>query len=152
MREESEENVNTPFETNRNEKAVLAGRKERKTSSKVRFADLPEDGCVGESRVCQVQAKYGKDSVFLDLDDMDSTTGNWDMYGMDDQKRYPEPQAAFFDRAADGLGRREAMYAFLGVFGGAGIVTWGALGSKQAKLPITVGPQEPPAKGPGGKI
>lgn len=144
--------MNTPFETIGKNEAVLVDGKEWKARSNVRLADLPVDGCDGESRVCQVQAKYGKDSVYLDLDDMDSTTGNWDMYGMDDQKRYPEPQAAFFDRAADGLSRREAMYAFLGVFGGAGIVTWGALGSKQAKLPITVGPQEPPAKGPGGKI
>eukprot|EP00894_Picocystis_sp_ML_P002589 jgi/Pico_ML_1/53106/g3715.t1 len=127
----------------RSAKAQYAGR---------RVQNVQRKTVAGRARVCQVQAKYGKDSVYLDLDDMDNTTGNWDMYGMDDQKRYPEPQAAFFDRAADGLGRREAMYAFLGVFGGAGIVAWGALGSKQAKLPITIGPQEPPTKGPGGKI
>ncbi len=40
---------------------------------------------------------------------MENTTGSWDMYGQDSDKRYPAMQAEFFNRAGAALGRREAL-------------------------------------------
>jgi hypothetical protein len=36
--------------------------------------------------------------------------------------------------------------------GAAGILAWGAKGSKDVKLPITVGPQQPAQVGPRGRL
>lgn len=36
--------------------------------------------------------------------------------------------------------------------GAAGILAWGAKGSADVKLPITVGPQQTPAVGPRGRL
>lgn len=67
--------------------------------------------------------------------------------------RPPEQiQNTFFERAADAVTRREAMYSFLALTGGASILLWGAKGSKDGKLPITVGPQQKPALGPRDKL
>lgn len=41
--------------------------------------------------------------------------GSWEMYGVEDDKRYPNLQAEFFERAAGPLTRREAIYSFLAV-------------------------------------
>lgn len=45
--------------------------------------------------------------------DMENTTGSWDMYGVDDKKRYPDNQSKFFTQAADILSRREALRGFV---------------------------------------
>uniref|UniRef100_A0A061SLB4 Photosystem I subunit VI n=1 Tax=Tetraselmis sp. GSL018 TaxID=582737 RepID=A0A061SLB4_9CHLO len=97
------------------------------------------------------RAKYGEDSKYFDLNDLENTLGAWDMYGQEDEKRYPAMQAEFFERAAAGLTRREAMLGFLAGTGGASILVWGGKGAKDAKLPITTGPKssEP---GPKGKL
>ena len=46
------------------------------------------------------------------LQDMENTTGAWDMYGVDDPKRYNPYQNKFFQQSADILSRREAINAF----------------------------------------
>ncbi|KAK3289753.1 hypothetical protein CYMTET_2820 [Cymbomonas tetramitiformis] len=97
-------------------------------------------------------AKYGDESVYFDLDDLEATAGNWDMYGVDSTKRYPDQQSEFFERAAEPLNRREAMLAFLAIGGTGSILVWGAKGSKDGLLPITKGPQEPSPLGPRGKL
>ena len=99
-----------------------------------------------------VKAKYGDESVYFDLSDVEATTGSWDVYGVDSSSRYPDQQAAFFEYAAAGLGRREAMYSLLAVAGGLLTVGDGVKGAKDAKLPITVGPQQPAVKGPRDRL
>jgi hypothetical protein len=49
------------------------------------------------------------------MQDLDNTVGAWDMYGQEDQKRYPDLQNEFFERAAGGLSSRGAMLRFLAV-------------------------------------
>lgn len=74
------------------------------------------------------------------------------MYGQDDASRYPGLQAEFFERAAAPVARREAILGLLSVAGPAAIVAWGVKGSKDVKLPITVGPQKEPQLGPRDKL
>ena len=88
----------------------------------------------------KTNAKYGDESVYFDLSDVEATTGSWDVYGVDASSRYPDQQAAFFEYAAQGLGRREAVYSLLAVSAGLLTVGYGVKGAKDAKLPITVGP------------
>jgi photosystem I subunit 6 len=38
------------------------------------------------------RAKYGDESVYFDLKDVENTAGSWDMYGVDSTKRYPDRQ------------------------------------------------------------
>ncbi|CAL8464043.1 g3578 [Coccomyxa elongata] len=99
-----------------------------------------------------VQAKYGSDSEYFDLDDLEDTTGSWELYGQEDEKRYPSLQAEFFNRAAAPLTRRESLLAFTFVGGAASILLWGAKGSKDVALPIQQGPKKGGEKGPRGKI
>merc|ERR1719335_1378845 len=99
-----------------------------------------------------VNSKYGDESVYFDLSDMENTVGSWNMYGKDDKKRYPALQEEFFIRAAQSLKRRETMLAFCSISGAAAILIWGAKGSKDVKLPITLGPQQTPQVGPRGRI
>ena len=108
-----------------------------------------------DSAACRVaapvQAKYGDESQFFDLDvssiylsslvlprlcphhpirgrvhppwqavltlhrlqDLENTAGSWDLYGQQDERRYPGLQAEFFERAAAPLTRRESVYAFV---------------------------------------
>jgi hypothetical protein len=47
------------------------------------------------------------------LQDIENTTGSWDMYGQDSDKRYPGMQNEFFNRAGDVLKRREALRGFV---------------------------------------
>ena len=98
------------------------------------------------------KAKYGDESVYFDLSDVEATTGSWDVYGVDSRARYPDQQAAFFEYAAQGLGRREAVYSLLAVSAGLLTVAYGVKGAKDAKLPITVGPQKEPVVGPRDRI
>jgi photosystem I subunit 6 len=100
----------------------------------------------------KVSAKYGDESVYFDLGDVESTTGAWDVYGVESSARYPDQQAKFFENAAQGLGRREAMYSFLTLSGGAACLVFGGKGAKDAKLPITVGPQKEAVKGPRDRL
>lgn len=73
------------------------------------------------------------------------------MYGVDEKNRYNGLQSEFFERAASGLTRREYLLGLV-TLGGASILVWGAKGSKDAKLPITVGPQKQPEVGPRGRL
>lgn len=104
--------------------------------------------------VCSTRssAKYGDESVFFDLNDLENTTGTWDRYGSDDPKRYPDQQSEFFERAAEPLARREIMFTFLGVAGAITAAAYGAVGAKDAKLPITVGPLKPAVVGPRNRL
>ena len=43
---------------------------------------------------------------------LEDTTGSWELYGQEDEKRYPSLQAEFFNRAAAPLTRRESLLAF----------------------------------------
>merc|ERR1711904_274185 len=99
-----------------------------------------------------LNSKYGDEAIYFDLDDMANTIGNWDLYGQDDSKRYPSLQADFFNRAGQALNRRAAMLAFCTISGSIAIVGWGLKGSKDAKLPITTGPQKTPQVGPRGRL
>ena len=91
--------------------------------------------CTSNSCV-QTKAKYGDESVYFDLGDVEATTGSWDVYGVESTARYPDQQAKFFENAAQGLGRREAMYSFLALSGGAACLVFGGKGSKDAKLSL----------------
>merc|ERR1719198_1258242 len=103
-------------------------------------------------RMSPNRAKYGDDSVFFDLSDMENTIGSWEMYGQDDQNRYPAMQGEFFNRAGQALNRRESMLAFCAMAGTLSVLVWGAKGSKDAGLPIVVGPQKAPQVAPRGRI
>ena len=46
------------------------------------------------------------------MQDLEDTTGSWELYGQEDEKRYPSMQAEFFNRAAAPLTRRESILAF----------------------------------------
>ena len=118
---------------------------------------IPSSFCVNHTRkttrsASKISAKYGDESVYFDLGDVESTTGSWDVYGVESTARYPDQQAKFFENAAQGLGRREAMYSFLALSGGAACLVFGGKGSKDAKLPITIGPQKEPVKGPRDRL
>jgi photosystem I subunit VI len=108
------------------------------------------------------------------LQDLTNTTGSWDMYGDDSPKRYPGLQDEFFQRAGEPFSRRETIR----VFTAAGkcmlvmlrwwghllilwfvavslvaIATYGFKGAKDAKLPITLGPDASKTEnGKGGKF
>lgn len=47
------------------------------------------------------------------LQDLENTTGSWDLYGQDSDKRYPSMQNEFFNRAGDIIKRREALRGFV---------------------------------------
>ncbi|KAL4457484.1 hypothetical protein ABPG75_012349 [Micractinium tetrahymenae] len=102
-------------------------------------------------RAAPAQAKYGEESRYFDLNDLENTIGSWDMYGQEDKNRYNGLQSEFFERAASGLTRREYLLGLVAL-GGAGILAWGAKGSKDVKLPITAGPQQTPQVGPRGRL
>ncbi|KAG2440764.1 hypothetical protein HXX76_003620 [Chlamydomonas incerta] len=83
---------------------------------------------------------------------MENTTGSWDMYGVDEKKRYPDNQAKFFTQATDIISRRESLRALIALSGVAAIVTYGIKGAKDADLPITKGPQTTGENGKGGSV
>merc|ERR1719359_2359039 len=91
-------------------------------------------------------------SIYFDLKDMESPVGSWDVYGQDDKKRYPAMQEEFFERAGKALNRRQAMFAFCSMASLTSLFFWDVRGSKDVKLPITVGPQKPAVLGPRDRI
>ncbi|KIY97125.1 Photosystem I reaction center subunit VI [Monoraphidium neglectum] len=103
-------------------------------------------------RTVKVVAAYGQDSRFVDLADLENTTGAWDVYGQDGEKRYNSLQSEFFTRAADLVARREAILLLLAGSGGAAISLFGLKGAKDAQLPITKGPQTSGENGKGGSV
>jgi photosystem I subunit 6 len=126
---------------------------ERGARARRRDEGLTARAVVRERRsAMKTNAKYGDESVYFDLSDVEATTGSWDVYGVDASSRYPDQQAAFFEYAAQGLGRREAVYSLLAVSAGLLTVGYGVKGAKDAKLPITVGPQQPAVVGPRDRI
>jgi photosystem I subunit VI len=98
-----------------------------------------------------VAVRAGEDKYF-DLKEMKSTVGAWDMYGKDDEGRYNQMQAKFFENATDGVSRREALRGVLAIGGLGSILIWGGKGAKDANLPITKGPQQKAEPGPRGRI
>lgn len=52
-------------------------------------------------------------TAYIFTQDMEATTGSWDMYGKDDKKRYPALQETFFNQATDILSRRESLRGFI---------------------------------------
>lgn len=103
-------------------------------------------------RTVAVQAKYGEGSKYFDLQDLENTTGAWDMYGVDEKKRYPDLQSAFFAQSADIISRREALRTFVALAGVASAVAYGIKGAEYASLPITKGPQTGGENGKGGSV
>jgi hypothetical protein len=57
-------------------------------------------GCLCDIRIAP-KAKYGDESVYFDLKDVENTAGSWDMYGVDSTKRYPDRQVS--ERVANPL-------------------------------------------------
>eukprot|EP01025_Chloroclados_australasicus_P059780 TRINITY_DN757_c1_g1_i1.p3 TRINITY_DN757_c1_g1~~TRINITY_DN757_c1_g1_i1.p3 ORF type:complete len:138 (+),score=19.50 TRINITY_DN757_c1_g1_i1:636-1049(+) len=96
------------------------------------------------------RAGYGEEGKYFDLSDLENTTGSWDMYGQQDEKRYPSLQAEFFERAGSAVNRRESIFAFLAIGGAGSLLVWGGKGSKDIALPITKGPQTSGETGKGG--
>ena len=62
------------------------------TSPKFSFPPFPPFAFASTSPAKKVCAKYGDESVYFDLKDIESTVGSWDLYGQDSPKRYPETQ------------------------------------------------------------
>eukprot|EP00775_Hariotina_reticulata_P008894 gene8894-9071_t len=104
------------------------------------------------TRAVKVCAKYGENSRYFDLNDIENTTGSWDLYGQDSDKRYPGMQNEFFNRAGDVLKRREALRGFVALLSLGGIVAYGVKGAKDSKLPIMIGPQTSGENGKGGSV
>merc|ERR1711871_1023308 len=86
------------------------------------------------------RSERGDDGKYFDLNDIENTSGAWDMYGLEEGVKYPVSQEEFFKRASFGLARREALLGFITLGGGGAILTWGLKGSADAELPITKGP------------
>jgi len=107
---------------------------------------------VRTTRSVKVCAKYGEQSRYFDLNDLENSTGSWELYGTEDDKRYPGLQVTFFKRAGDAISRRDALRGFIALGGIGGILTWGYKGSKDAQLPITKGPQTSGENGKGGSV
>uniref|UniRef100_A0AC62AEM1 Psah1 n=2 Tax=Eukaryota TaxID=2759 RepID=A0AC62AEM1_DUNTE len=93
-------------------------------------------------RSVKVCAKYGEQSKYFDLQDLENTTGAWDMYGVDEKKRYPGMQEEFFQRATDAVSRRESLNGFVALSGIAAIALFGLKGASTLELPITKGPRD----------
>ena len=82
------------------------------------------------------------------MQDIENTSGSWDMYGLEEGVKYPVSQEEFFKRASFGLARREALLGFIALGGGSSILVWGLKGSSDAQLPITKGPRKKEAPPP----
>ena len=67
-------------------------------------------------------------------------------------RSYNDLQSTFFQNATAAVSRRDAMYSFLALASTGSLLLWGAKGAKDAKLPITIGPQQKPALGPRDRL
>merc|ERR1719261_2387667 len=105
------------------------------------FKNISPSLVCSSHRISPIMSKYGDESIYFDLDDIENTVGSWEMYGEDGKKRYPSTQEDSVIRVGKALGRRSAMLAFCAMSGTVAILSWGAKGSRDAKLPITIGPQ-----------
>ncbi|KAK9808153.1 hypothetical protein WJX73_002473 [Symbiochloris irregularis] len=134
--------------------SMTAGRTSAFTGTPVRAApvrSLAHRRAVSR-RAAVTKAKYGDESQFFDLDDLENTAGSWDLYGKEDERRYPSLQNEFFERAAAPVLSRQGLLTIAGFGGIAGILLWGRKGSKDIGLPIQNGPQKGGEKGPRGKL
>ncbi len=122
----------------------------------------------GAAAVCVWSNQWNKHMEHTIPQDLEDTVGSWDMYGSDvDKQRYNGLQSEFFSRATQPLSRRSSLLAFTagGMYrgglcthshphnsfphtspshttvGALSLLVWGAKGSKDANLPITVGPK-----------
>ena len=55
----------------------------------------PDRTCESSPRISR---RYGDESVYFDLKDLENTAGAWSLYAQDDKRRYPELQNEFFNR------------------------------------------------------
>merc|ERR1711988_705482 len=118
------------------------------------------------AKAVRPSAKYGDESVYFDLDDLENTAGSWAMYGDDADagRRYPDAQNEFFERANEPFSRRESMLSFLAAGGCGSLLVWGGKATRdicggekglktcQGSLAIMNGPQQTPPLGPRGKL
>lgn len=70
------------------------------------------DTCMA-SGILHVRSGHSNGACGAAVQDLENTTGAWDMYGQDDAKRYPSMQNEFFNNAGDILKRREALRGFV---------------------------------------
>eukprot|EP00246_Nothoceros_aenigmaticus_P008127 TRINITY_DN22624_c0_g1_i1.p1 TRINITY_DN22624_c0_g1~~TRINITY_DN22624_c0_g1_i1.p1 ORF type:complete len:150 (-),score=26.58 TRINITY_DN22624_c0_g1_i1:1380-1805(-) len=94
-------------------------------------------------------AKYGEKSVYFDLGDIESTTGQWDLYGSDGPSPYNGLQSKFFEIFAGLFTKRGLLLKFL-VLGAAGSVGYLGATTSGEVLPIKKGPQGSGEQGPEG--
>nr|6SL5_H Chain H, PsaH [Dunaliella salina] len=89
---------------------------------------------------------------YFDVQDLENTTGAWDLYGVDEMKRYPGLQEEFFQRATDAVSRREALNGFVALSAGVASIALFGKGASTLELPIgTKGPRmEKTENGKGG--
>eukprot|EP00897_Mesotaenium_endlicherianum_P008894 jgi/Mesen1/8032/ME000428S07238 len=97
-----------------------------------------------------VRAKYGDDSIYFDLKDIDNTTGGWDMYGKDGQSPYNGFQSKFFETFAGPFTKRGILLKLL-VVGGGGALGYSGANLGSDLLPIKVGPKQVAVPGPRGR-
>ena len=65
--------------------------------------------------ICFAALEVTSGASFDYWQDLENSAGSWDLYGTEDERRYPGLQAEFFQRAAAPLRRREALFGFVGV-------------------------------------
>ncbi len=68
---------------------------------------------LGQPRAAGADSTLWRLACCVHLQDLENTTGSWDLYGVDEPKRYPGLQEQFFKQATDILSRREALNAFV---------------------------------------
>merc|ERR1712032_623460 len=97
-------------------------------------------------------AEEFKPPSYVDLNDMENTTGSWSMYAPDKKGRYPALQSKFFENAVRPIVRREALFAVVASVMVGGTVLWGKQGSIDQGIPAVVGPRpgKPTETGKGG--
>lgn len=106
---------------------------------------------VKNSRSGAIVAKYGENSVYFDLNDIENTTGQWDFYGNDGPSPYNPLQSKFFETFAAPFTKRGLLLKFL-ILGGGSLLAYVSATAPPDVLPIKKGPQQPPKPGPRGKI
>ena len=49
----------------------------------------------------------------LAVQDLENTAGSWELYGVEDEKRYPSLQSEFFERASQPVISRQGLLAIV---------------------------------------